>query len=105
MEVGVLFSLLESGGSCMSKTNLKSLNSKKRFSTILADPPWRFTNRTGKMAPEHKRLKRYETMSIKEICELPVEGLAQENSHLYLWCPNTLLPWGLRVMEQWGISV
>ena len=48
MEVGVLFSLLESGGSCMSKTNLKSLNSKKRFSTILADPPWRFTNRTGK---------------------------------------------------------
>ena len=102
--MGVLFSLLESGGSCMSKTNLKSLNSKKRFSTILADPPWRFTNRTGKMAPEHKRLKRYETMSIKEICELPVEGLAQENSHLYLWCPNTLLPWGLRVMEQWGFQ-
>lgn len=31
------------------------------FSTILADPPWRFTNRTGKVAPEHRRLDRYST--------------------------------------------
>jgi hypothetical protein len=30
-----------------------------RFGTILADPPWLFANRTGKMAPEHKRLFRY----------------------------------------------
>jgi hypothetical protein len=28
---------------------------KNQFSTILADPPWQFQNRTGKMAPEHKR--------------------------------------------------
>ena len=36
---------------------------KGKFGTILIDPPWRFQNRTGKMAPEHKRLRRYETMS------------------------------------------
>ncbi len=35
----------------------------KRFHTVLADPPWRFTNRTGKVAPEHRRLSRYETMT------------------------------------------
>jgi N6-adenosine-specific RNA methylase IME4 len=75
-----------------------------RFSTILADPPWRFTNRTGKMAPEHKRLARYETMSIEEICELPVAAHADDPSHLYLWVPNALLPWGLQVMEAWGFT-
>ena len=68
----------------MLKTDLDIDVSKGRFSTILADPPWRFTNRTGKMAPEHKRLRRYETMSIEEICRLDVASLACINSHLYL---------------------
>jgi len=64
----------------------------ERFATVLADPPWRFANRTGKMAPEHKRLSRYETMSIEEICALPVAEVARERAHLYLWVPNALLP-------------
>ncbi|MCQ8186198.1 MT-A70 family methyltransferase [Parvularcula maris] len=75
-----------------------------RFGTILADPPWQFTNRTGKMAPEHKRLNRYATMSLGEICDLPVGQVAAEPSHLYLWVPNALLPDGLRVMEAWGFQ-
>ena len=74
------------------------------FSTILADPPWRFQNRTGKVAPEHVRLRRYETMSIEEICALPVAAHAATPAHLYLWVPNALLPWGLRVMEAWGFQ-
>lgn len=72
------------------------------FKTILADPPWRFTNRTGKVAPEHRRLDRYSTMELKEICDLPVVEVAGPNSHLYLWVPNALLPDGLKVMEAWG---
>jgi len=75
-----------------------------RFGTILIDPPWRFTNRTGKMAPEHRRLRRYPTLSFDEIAALPVERLARPRSHLYLWCPNALLREGLRVMEQWGFT-
>lgn len=75
-----------------------------RFGTILADPPWQFQNRTGKMAPEHKRLSRYPTMSLDEICDLPVEHIAAKRSHLYLWVPNALLPEGLRVMEHWGFK-
>jgi N6-adenosine-specific RNA methylase IME4 len=75
---------------------------KSRFSTILADPPWRFTNRTGKMAPEHRRLSRYGTLTLSEITELPVTRIATERAHLYLWVPNALLPEGLRVMEVWG---
>ncbi len=76
----------------------------KSFPTILADPPWRFQNRTGKMAPEHRRLSRYDTMTLEDIMKLPVEGLAAETSHLYLWVPNALLPEGLHVMEAWGFQ-
>ncbi|NJN45250.1 MAG: S-adenosylmethionine-binding protein [Candidatus Competibacteraceae bacterium] len=74
------------------------------YSTILADPPWQFQNRTGKMAPEHRRLLRYPTMELKEILELPVSKLAAAHSHLYLWVPNALLQEGLRVMEAWGFT-
>lgn len=75
-----------------------------KFRTILADPPWRFLNSTGKVAPEHKRLSRYGTMSLDEIKELPVAMLAAEPSHLYLWVPNALLPDGLAVMSAWGFN-
>ena len=76
----------------------------KTFSTILADPPWRFNNRTGKVAPEHGRLNRYGTMSLKEIKEIPVAKAAKETSHLYLWVPNALIPEGLEVMKAWGFQ-
>jgi N6-adenosine-specific RNA methylase IME4 len=76
----------------------------RKFATILADPPWRFVNRTGKMAPEHRRLSRYETMTTPDICALPVGECAAPTSHLYLWVPNALLPEGLTVMRAWGYS-
>lgn len=72
------------------------------FQTVLADPPWRFQNRTGKVAPEHRRLDRYSTMTLDDICNLDVAGSVADNAHLYLWVPNALLPEGLRVMEEWG---
>lgn len=72
------------------------------FQTVLADPPWRFSNRTGKVAPEHRRLDRYSTMDLQDICALPVENVVAKNAHLYLWVPNALLPDGLKVMEAWG---
>ncbi len=75
-----------------------------RFGTVMADPPWRFQNRTGKIAPEHKRLARYPTMTLDDICELPVAELSEERAHCYLWVPNALLPEGLRVLEAWGFE-
>lgn len=74
----------------------------QRFGTLLADPPWQFQNKTGKVAPEHRRLSRYGTMTFDEISALPIGRIAAERSHLYLWCPNALLPQGLAVMEAWG---
>ncbi len=75
-----------------------------KFHTILADPPWQFQNRTGKMAPEHKRLARYSTMKLDEISALPIGKVAANTSHLYLWVPNALLPDGIRVLQSWGFQ-
>jgi hypothetical protein len=76
----------------------------RHFTTVLADPPWQFSNRTGKMAPEHRRLSRYRTMKLEEITELPISQLAASPCHLYLWCPNAMLPEGLAVMKAWGFA-
>jgi N6-adenosine-specific RNA methylase IME4 len=84
--------------------SLRSLDSGEPFGTVLADPPWRFDNRTGKVAPEHRRLSRYETMTAKEIAGLPVADLMAERSHCYLWVPNALLADGLMVLEGWGFE-
>lgn len=84
--------------------DLLSVAAGRKFRTILADPPWRFENRTGKMAPEHKRLSRYGTMNLEDICALPVGGIAEETAHLYLWVPNALLPDGLQVLSAWGFT-
>lgn len=75
-----------------------------RFATILADPPWQFQNRTGKVAPEHRRLLRYPTMELQEIMDMPVARVAASQSHLYLWVPNALLMEGLQVMKAWGFT-
>lgn len=84
--------------------NFQDFTNGKKYQTIYADPPWQFANRTGKMAPEHKRLTRYSTMKLEDIKKLPVSDVAADKSHLYLWVPNALLPEGLEVMKAWGFK-
>lgn len=76
----------------------------RKFGTVLADPPWRFNNRTGKVAPEHHRLARYQTLSFEEIAAIPVADFMHESAHCYLWIPNALLPYGLEVLSTWGFD-
>lgn len=85
-------------------SSLMELGEANKFGTVLADPPWQFLNRTGKVAPEHRRLNRYSTMSVTDISSLPVQAVAAATAHLYLWVPNALLPEGLAVMKAWGFS-
>ena len=84
--------------------NLLDFAGQTRYGTILADPPWQFQNRTGKVAPEHKRLNRYPTMDLEDIKAMPVNEVVDERAHLYMWVPNALLPDGLAVMEAWGFK-
>ncbi|PHQ98885.1 MAG: S-adenosylmethionine-binding protein [Marinosulfonomonas sp.] len=84
--------------------DLKKFLQDQKFATLMADPPWRFQNRTGKIAPEHKRLARYPTMKLDEICALPVADHLEDRAHCYLWVPNALLPEGLQVLSAWGFE-
>lgn len=85
-------------------TDFKSFVGDRKFVTVMADPPWQFQNRTGKVAPEHKRLTRYPTLPLKDICDIPVKDCVEDNAHLYLWVPNALLEEGLKVMKAWGFE-
>ena len=96
--------MVDTGRDTTPAEDLLSSFQGQRFGTILADPPWQFTNRTGKMAPEHKRLLRYPTMTLDDILGLPVADLSLPQSHLYLWVPNALLFEGLEVMKRWGFT-
>jgi N6-adenosine-specific RNA methylase IME4 len=84
--------------------DLRDFLAGDRFGCVLADPPWRFVNRTGKVAPEHKRLSRYPTLTVEEICALPVADHLDARAHCYLWVPNALLPQGLQVLQAWGFD-
>jgi N6-adenosine-specific RNA methylase IME4 len=95
----------------MSNDNMSSVaehflnfTNGRKFTTVLADPPWQFQNRTGKMAPEHKRLSRYPTLNLEEIIKIPVQSVVNDTAHLYLWIPNALLAEGMQVMESWGFT-
>jgi N6-adenosine-specific RNA methylase IME4 len=93
-----------SAAGALAAKDLGRFAAGQRFATILADPPWQFTNKTGKVAPEHKRLSRYGTMKLDEIMSLPVPDIVADKAHLYLWCPNAMLPEGLAVMKAWGFT-
>ena len=56
------------------------------------------------MAPEHKRLSRYPTLTLQQIKDIPVNKVLNDTAHLYLWVPNALLAEGLAVMNSWGFT-
>lgn len=83
------------------------------YATIVADPPWphkgsgnevaaKAPTRVGRVVKDHRPQAKYSTLSLADMCALPVEGLAARNAHLYLWVTNSGLADGLAVMEAWG---
>jgi N6-adenosine-specific RNA methylase IME4 len=96
--------MLNRGGEMTISEDFVNKLTGKTFSTILADPPWQFQNKTGKVAPEHKRLNRYNTLTLDDIISLPVENFTNDPAHLYLWVPNALIEEGLRVLRAWGFT-
>ncbi|MDD5551442.1 MAG: MT-A70 family methyltransferase, partial [Candidatus Omnitrophica bacterium] len=72
---------------------------KRKYKTILADPPWKYGKGWGWGAGNY-----YKLMSLRNICKLPIDTITSENAHLYLWCPNSMLREGLEVMKTWGFQ-
>lgn len=72
----------------------------KKYQIIYADPPWQYKRKAGQgIASDH-----YPTMSLQEICNLPVGNLADKNCALFLWVTFPQLREGLSVIQAWGFQ-
>jgi N6-adenosine-specific RNA methylase IME4 len=72
----------------------------KKFSTIYADPPWKYDNSASRGAANNH----YPTMSIERICAEPVSELVAANAHLQLWTTNAFLRESFDVLQAWGFK-
>lgn len=74
-----------------------------KYDVIYADPPWSYKayNKKdgGRTAESH-----YPTMKLKDICELPVAELANDNATLFLWVTFPCLEEGLKLLKSWGFK-
>lgn len=74
----------------------------KKYQIIYADPPWSYKNKKTGGSMKSGAIAKYPTMTIKEICELPIADIADKNSVLFLWATVPLLPEAFEVMKEWG---
>lgn len=84
---------------------------KNHYRVILADPPWRFNslwggrpNKTKAGYPSRAIDAHYDTMSIDDICALPVESLAADDCVLFMWTCWPVLQASFRVLDAWGFT-
>lgn len=75
-------------------------NTDKKYDIIYADPPWRYNNRRCNGACENY----YETMKIKDICDLPVKNLCSDNCVMFLWTTYPMLQEAFKLIESWGFK-
>lgn len=72
--------------------------SGRKFKCIYADPPWRYSNQGTRGSTNNH----YATMTVDEICALPVGELCEDNCHLHLWTTNGFIFDSPRIFEAWG---
>jgi N6-adenosine-specific RNA methylase IME4 len=82
-------------------TNLSALiDAGIKFGCIYADPPWRYSNQGTRAATNDH----YCTMTVDEICALPIKDLCLEKAHLHMWVTNAFLFDAPRIFEAWGFE-
>ena len=72
----------------------------EKYQIIYADPPWQYRNAKGTGVAENH----YKTMSVEEICSLPVKEWTNKNAVLFLWVTCPQLPEAFKVMKAWGFE-
>jgi N6-adenosine-specific RNA methylase IME4 len=75
------------------------MSQQRKFGTALIDPPWDINQRGNYGAIHH-----YDLMSLDRIKAMPVAGLMEENSHIWLWIPTNLMEKGFEVVRAWGFE-
>jgi N6-adenosine-specific RNA methylase IME4 len=72
---------------------------KKKYNIIYADPAWSYQRMMNSSAIDH-----YPTMTLKDICELPVKDIADDNCILFMWVTLPKLNEFMKVIEAWGFE-
>lgn len=75
-------------------------NTDRKYDIIYADPPWKYGDSNCQGAAE----KQYNTMSIEELKNLPVEKLAAKDCVLFLWATYPMIKEALELIEAWGFK-
>jgi len=78
-------------------------NTIEKFRIIYADPAWSYNDKqdTPQLGGAEKH---YKTMTVKEICDLPVDEISEKNSVLFLWVTSPLLEDAFKVISSWGFK-
>jgi N6-adenosine-specific RNA methylase IME4 len=82
----------------------QALPTGAKYSVILADPPWDYGMPNDRAPSRVIPQEKYPTMAVDAICAMDVAALTADDAMLFLWCPASLLPDGLRVMQAWGFE-
>ena len=77
---------------------------QKKYNIIYADPPWSFKTYSDKGKEKKSADKHYKCMNKKDIQELPISSIAEENSILFLWVTFPCLEEGFELIKKWGFT-
>jgi len=74
-------------------------NPDKKYNIVYADPPWQYWESGNKNQSLH-----YTTMTIDEICNLPIKNIIADDCILFLWVTYPILKEAFKVIESWGFE-
>lgn len=74
----------------------------EKYNVLYIDPPWSYKNKNTGGSMKSGAANQYPTMTIEELCNLPIKNIAEKDSVLFLWAVVPLLPEALLVMSSWG---
>jgi N6-adenosine-specific RNA methylase IME4 len=73
---------------------------EQKFGTVYADPPWNYGNQATRASTDNH----YDTMSIEDLCNMPVRDVVADDAHLHLWTTNGFLREAFDVIDAWGFE-
>lgn len=76
----------------------------KQYQLIYADPPWQYRNKNTGGSMNSGADKKYQVMSLPDICNLPIFDITDKNCALFLWTTTPMLPDAFKVMRSWGFE-
>lgn len=76
----------------------------KKYNVLFADPPWSYKKSNSGRGGNSSAIKKYQTMSIEDICNMPIPEMVEKDAVLFLWATVPLMPEAFRVLNAWGFK-